>query len=444
MKKFAPFILTFFLISFISSAQITLDQSDIVVPGDTIISISDTGNFSAYTGGTSGAKQVWDFSNIQNGRTDTSLILDPANTQYAADFTNANTAVLELNSDSNFFFWDVTATNIGFVGSVFELEPGNKTVLKSDPQAVLLTFPATHMTANTSQGILDLLIDRNDTVSTSPLIIIDSARITSVLDRRDTIDGFGLLTTPIGTYYALRQKSVEINNTNSDVLLCGPFGCSWTPFTSDADSTTNYSFYAKNQGFAVLEISIDSSGDVQDINYLLTNVPTVIVGFVANDAGLGTFSFVDTSFNSPYTWSWDFADGSNSAEQNPAHTYNNNGDYEVCLTATNDAGSDTYCDSITVTSVGIDEAAPGYIQVFPMPVNDLLNFKIPADLDSEMILTIYNNLGQLTYSSRIAAISNNGSSFQLNVSEFAEGMYFIHLTKVNNVAKGLGKMIIIR
>lgn len=38
------------------------------------------------------------------------------------------------------------------------------------------------------------------------------------------------------------------------------------------------------------------------------------------------------------SWSWDFGDGSGSAEQNPTHVYTTKGDYNVSLTATNDTG----------------------------------------------------------------------------------------------------------
>jgi hypothetical protein len=36
----------------------------------------------------------------------------------------------------------------------------------------------------------------------------------------------------------------------------------------------------------------------------------------------------------PYTWFWDFGDGTNSTEQNPQHAYDQEGEYEVVLTVT--------------------------------------------------------------------------------------------------------------
>lgn len=48
------------------------------------------------------------------------------------------------------------------------------------------------------------------------------------------------------------------------------------------------------------------------------------------------------------TYSWNFGDGTFSDEINPIHTYENQGSYEVCLTASNSCGSDVYCVRVEV------------------------------------------------------------------------------------------------
>jgi PKD repeat protein len=63
--------------------------------------------------------------------------------------------------------------------------------------------------------------------------------------------------------------------------------------------------------------------------------------------------FTDTSSNGPTTWSWSFPGGtpSTSTSQNPTVTYNSLGTYNVSLTVTNSAGTDSITQSgyITVT-----------------------------------------------------------------------------------------------
>jgi streptogramin lyase len=66
-------------------------------------------------------------------------------------------------------------------------------------------------------------------------------------------------------------------------------------------------------------------------------------------AGQAT-GFQDTSTGEPTTWSWSFGDGSTSDQQNPTHTFASQGSYEVSLTATNDAGSDTATETIEVSA----------------------------------------------------------------------------------------------
>ena len=54
-----------------------------------------------------------------------------------------------------------------------------------------------------------------------------------------------------------------------------------------------------------------------------------------------TVQFSDQSTGDITSWSWDFGDGGSSSEQNPSHTYSNEGAYTVSLTVTDPDGSDT-------------------------------------------------------------------------------------------------------
>jgi len=54
----------------------------------------------------------------------------------------------------------------------------------------------------------------------------------------------------------------------------------------------------------------------------------------------------------PYNWSWDFGDGNTSYEQNPQHSYQSAGEYEVNLTATDNKSSIAW--DKTIAKIGID------------------------------------------------------------------------------------------
>ncbi|AAM07053.1 PKD domain-containing protein [Methanosarcina acetivorans] len=98
--------------------------------------------------------------------------------------------------------------------------------------------------------------------------------------------------------------------------------------------------------------------------YAFRDAETPVADFSAVPISGGvplTVRFTDESAGYPTSWSWDFGDGENSTAQNPAHIYTASGTYNVTLTITNDAGSDTVekIDYITVTSGGSSgESAP--------------------------------------------------------------------------------------
>lgn len=59
----------------------------------------------------------------------------------------------------------------------------------------------------------------------------------------------------------------------------------------------------------------------------------------------GEVTFSDDSDFFPDTWSWDFGDGETSTEENPTHTYEEDGTYTVTLTVSNPAGGDSYTET---------------------------------------------------------------------------------------------------
>jgi PKD repeat protein len=48
-------------------------------------------------------------------------------------------------------------------------------------------------------------------------------------------------------------------------------------------------------------------------------------------------------------WLWNFNDGTTSTLENPVHSFPGPGSYNVCLTAYNDCGSQTFCDEVVLT-----------------------------------------------------------------------------------------------
>jgi len=102
------------------------------------------------------------------------------------------------------------------------------------------------------------------------------------------------------------------------------------------------------------------------------NAKTPMAKFVYDTTLSPAIFFTDSSKFAPSQWLWDFDDnGATSTAQNATHTFPAaGGTFHVCLTATNTAGSDTYCENLVIMStIGIQENAKDMrSEIFPNPM----------------------------------------------------------------------------
>ncbi len=77
------------------------------------------------------------------------------------------------------------------------------------------------------------------------------------------------------------------------------------------------------------------------------NTPMAAFDYSKDDK---VFTFADNSVGSPTMYLWDFGDMNTSNEAAPVHEYAENGDYEVCLTITNECGENMTCTTVTVSA----------------------------------------------------------------------------------------------
>lgn len=153
--------------------------------------------------------------------------------------------------------------------------------------------------------------------------------------------------------------------------------------------------------------------------------------------------FTDASTGDPVSWSWDFGEffSSPSNLQNPSHTFLPiSFAYNTCLTITTGSGCyDTFCDSVTI--VGLKEYinSDAEFQVYPNPGKGnfvLINQGGQNEFEGGRI-EIYTVAGEKIYLSEI-----KGRNFEIDLSEKAQGLYFIHLS--NDYKTVQKKLMIIR
>jgi gliding motility-associated-like protein len=116
-------------------------------------------------------------------------------------------------------------------------------------------------------------------------------------------------------------------------------------------------------------------------------------------------TFVNQSVGA-VSYLWAFGDGEISTSTNPVHQYNKTGTYEVCLTATNQAGcTDTACQQVSAVVVPLFDV-PNAFSPNGDGMNDVLlvrGFGI-----SKFSFKIFNRWGQLVFESNDPAIGWDG------------------------------------
>ena len=92
---------------------------------------------------------------------------------------------------------------------------------------------------------------------------------------------------------------------------------------------------------------------LEDTCYFANHCETIEICFQPPQTGFtyfieGSDVFFQDSSQVANEFYWDFGDGYFSSLRNPAHTYDHDGSYQVCLTASNSCGSDTFCQVIDI------------------------------------------------------------------------------------------------
>lgn len=149
----------------------------------------------------------------------------------------------------------------------------------------------------------------------------------------------------------------------------------------------------------------------------------------------------------PFTYLWNFGDGTTSTQQYPSHTYAAAGHYNICLTITDATGcTSSTCDStykfsspgkspsagiiknIVVVNplAGIEENTASVSSIFPNPANDMLELTLSKVILGE--LNIADMMGREVYQEKI-----NNNHVRINVSNLQVGYYNLSIVSGEKV-----------
>ena len=209
-------------------------------------------------------------------------------------------------------------------------------------------------------------------------------------------------------------------------------------------STSGVSFpYVTSDGTVTLVSNSDNSTTNYNHFYNIKfqqvpcSTPAVPVTAYVLSTGSGTFTSstnASTVTFSPQnqsaaTYSWDFGDGTAvSTQMSPAHTYTAGGTYNVTLTLTEGSCTETITRSVSVAALGINPvSATSSLTLSPNPAKDNLTVTWTSDKQMNAVTcTISNVIGQTQISSTLD-ITSGTNKFDFNVSQLANGVYFVNL-----------------
>ena len=255
MKPTIPGLFLGLCIAFSAEAQITITNADMPSSGDTI-RLSLSTQFTGLTPELTDSNYTWDYSTLVSSSQTVDTFVSVLSTGlYAFYFTGASFAqksntppltLMGITVDYQYDFYGKNAsayTQWGLGASVSGLPLG----MVNTPKDTLYRFPLDYMNVG-------------NTSSTFAATVPGIGYYGGERNRIDTVDGWGTLTTPYGTFSVLRVKSV-VNETDSIFLTSLGFGLSFP-----VPERVEYKWLANGKKVPLLQINT-SGGIINQVIY---------------------------------------------------------------------------------------------------------------------------------------------------------------------------------
>ncbi len=224
------------------------------------------------------------------------------------------------------------------------------------------------------------------------------------------------------TYADQGQGAVDFTDQSTNQ----PTSWSWDFGDSNTSTEQNPSHtYASSGMYNVCLTATNSAGS--DTNCQMLDIEVVVApvaAFIYTDQGQGAIDFSDQSTNQPTSWEWDFGDGNTSIMQNPSHTYASTGMYNVCLTVSNIAGSNTSCQMIDVMITSIKVLSDDLkVELYPNPASNWFRLSLESNERELFEFVLFNELGQPVLNRKVESIGQ----YDFDIKELSTGLYYFIL-----------------
>lgn len=153
-----------------------------------------------------------------------------------------------------------------------------------------------------------------------------------------------------------------------------------------------------------------------DTWHLLDQTPTAAFNYAEED---GTVSFTNNSDNAE-EYHWDFGDGNTDTTENPTHTYIENGTYTVHLTVTKCGESNTTEQTITISTLSIQDLDVASLSIYPNPATDRVFLNTEQPIKSIQIIDALGRTIKANY-------TQNSTILSIDTHNLSTGSYFLEV-----------------
>ncbi|MGB0428128.1 MAG: T9SS type A sorting domain-containing protein [Flavobacteriales bacterium] len=132
-------------------------------------------------------------------------------------------------------------------------------------------------------------------------------------------------------------------------------------------------------------------------------------------------SLTNTSLNSDSVL-WNFGDGTTSQDQNPSHSYTQNGDFDVTLINFVCGRQDTISKSLEIKGLDLESYVGNSLKIYPNPVHTNLQINLGSE-HSLINIQVFDVAGNSIKTSRF----KNQSKVDVDVSDLKSGLYYLYV-----------------
>jgi len=248
MKKITLAMVAVTALSFSAKTQITVNTSNMPVVGDKFIWVYDSSG-TVTSPGASGASQTWNFNTMNAKSPDTINVVTTGSTPYAAKFPGAGMAFKLSQGTSEYEYVTTTASDFQFNGVTLYNSTYGQIFYNMNPVWNFYALPATY---KTKWGGVYRSIMKTPYAGTG----YDSIGIIEHGIYSDSIDSWGNITTPVGTYNSLRDKHIEKDIDST--MIHSTASHTWVTVNVSVAHDNFYSWYSNTADYFIAEVMMDS------------------------------------------------------------------------------------------------------------------------------------------------------------------------------------------